>query len=221
MTSFAVGGLRPWPLALVDPRGLEAVVTRVPSWKWMERASRALTVEAGSMAATCKAPRTGAEVKAWGVRGTVSKSIALGAVVRHAQATHSDPVAAVCEAGDGVHVFDGKIVDVDRRTTGGFLRGTARLDGLDDWSGTSVRLDFQNEWIVAWLDDTPIATVPHLICLLDSVSGEAVGTETARYGQRVSLVVMPSPPVFTSDAGLRFVGPRAFGYDLDVVDPFS
>ena len=61
MTSFAIAGLQPWPLSLVDPRGVEAVVSRVPSWKWMERTSRVVTVETGSMAATCKAPRTGAQ----------------------------------------------------------------------------------------------------------------------------------------------------------------
>ncbi len=40
MTSVAVGDLRPYPCVLYDPRGIEAVVTKVPSWKWMERASR-------------------------------------------------------------------------------------------------------------------------------------------------------------------------------------
>ena len=110
-------------------------------------------------------------------------------------------------------------MDVERRTTGGFLRGRAELDGLDGSAGRSVTLEFQNEWLVAELDGTPIATVPHLICLLDSVSGEAVGTETARYGQRVALVGITAPELFTSDAGLRYVGPRALGYDLDPVDP--
>ena len=82
MTSFAVGGLQPWPLSLVDPRGIEAVISHVPTWKWMERASRALTVETGSMAATCKAPRSGAEVKQWGVPNTMSWAIGIGAAVR-------------------------------------------------------------------------------------------------------------------------------------------
>ena len=77
MTSFAIGGLQPWPLALVDPRGVEAIVTQVPTWKWMERASRALTIETGSMAATCKAPRSGAEVKRWGVANSMSFAIHL------------------------------------------------------------------------------------------------------------------------------------------------
>src|SRR5436190_17532204 len=40
MTSVAVGDLRPYPCALYDPRGLESIVTNVPSWKWMERVSR-------------------------------------------------------------------------------------------------------------------------------------------------------------------------------------
>ena len=221
MTSFAVGGLQPWPLSLVDPRGVEAVISQVPTWKWMERASRVLTVETGSMAATCKAPRTGAEVKRWGVPNTMSWAIDIGAAVRNARAAHDDPVAATCAATGGRELFRGKIVDVERRTTGGFLRGRARVDGLDDSAGTSVVLDFQNEWLIAELDGTPIATVPHLICLLDSVSGEAVGTETARYGQRVALLGITAPDLFTSDAGLRYVGPRAVGYDLDPVDPCS
>ncbi|MCP3854783.1 MAG: DUF917 domain-containing protein [Actinomycetia bacterium] len=220
MTSFAVGGLQPWPLALVDPRGIEAVITHAPTWKWMERASRSLTIEVGSIAATCKAPRTGREVKDWGIPNTATLSISLGEVVRQSRAEHRDPVTALCEANQGRVIFSGKLVDVERRATDGFLRGYAQLDGLDDWAGRTAGLDFQNEWSVAYVDNEAVATVPHLICMLDSVSGEAVGTETARYGQRVTLVVMPSPGVFTTPVGLDHVGPRAFGLDLDVVDPF-
>ena len=221
MTSFAIAGLQPWPLSLVDPRGVDAVIAHVPTWKWMERTSRVLTVETGSMAATCKAPRTGAEVKQWGVANSMSMAIELGAAVRIARAEHRDPVEAVLSATDGRRLFGGKIVDVERRTTGGFLRGKARIDGLDAWSDQTVELDFQNEWLVALLDGEPIATVPHLICLLDAESGEAIGTETARYGQRVAVVAMTAPDLFRSEAGLRFVGPRAMGYDLDPVDPLE
>ena len=56
MTSFAVGDLWPAPLSTVEPRGNEAIVSRVTSWKWMERASRKLCTEFGSLASTCKAP---------------------------------------------------------------------------------------------------------------------------------------------------------------------
>lgn len=221
MTSFAVAGLRPWPLSLVDPRGVEAVVSHVPTWKWMERASRALTIETGSMAATCKAPRSGAEVQQWSIHGTVSFSIEIGAAVREARAAHTDPIDAICATTNGRTLFGGKIVDVERRTTGGFLRGSTKIDGLDEWAGSRVELDFQNEWLIARRDGEAIATVPHLICLLDIVSGEAIGTETVRYGQRVALVGITAPELFSSEQGLRFVGPRAVGYDLDPVDPLG
>ena len=111
--------------------------------------------------------------------------------------------------------------DVERRATEGFLRGRTRFDGMDDWKGSALELNFQNEWIVAWLDGKPIAMSPDLICVLDSVSGEAVGTETIRYGQRVTVIALPPPPVFLSPKGLTHVGPRAFGYDLDFRSVFQ
>jgi DUF917 family protein len=35
MTSVAVGSLQPYPCALYDPRGIEAIVTKAPSWRWI------------------------------------------------------------------------------------------------------------------------------------------------------------------------------------------
>jgi len=221
MTSAAVGDLQPWPLAAVDPRGVETVVQRVPTWKWMERVSRKVCVEMGSTAATCKAPRTGAEVKRWGIPGTTTKAIAIGAAVRAAQARHDDPVAAVLAVEPGHVLFRGKIVDVERRTSEGFLRGRAVLEGTGEWRSAGLAIDFQNEWLVAWHDERALATVPDLICLLDAQSGHAVGTETARYGQRVVVMALPPPPVFMTPRGLSFVGPRAFGYDMDYRSVFA
>src|SRR6266404_1896217 len=129
MTSVAVGDLRPYPCVLYDPRGIEAVVTKVPSWKWMERVSRKICVEMGSIASTCKAPRTGLEVKDWGIHFTVSKAIGIGRRVRQAQRRHEDPVAAILDEGTGLLLFRGKVVDIARRTTEGYLRGRAVIDG--------------------------------------------------------------------------------------------
>jgi DUF917 family protein len=67
MTSVAVGDLCPHPCVLYDPRGIEVVVRKVPSWNFMERVSRKICVELGSIASTCKVPRTGREVRDWGI----------------------------------------------------------------------------------------------------------------------------------------------------------
>jgi len=225
MTSVAVGDLRPYPCALYDPRGLESIVTEVPSWKWMERVSRKICVEMGSIASTCKAPRTGSEVKDWGIHFTVSKAIGIGKRVREAQRRHEDPIAAILDEARGKQLFRGKVVDVARRATEGFLRGRCVIEGLDEDRGASLEIAFQNEWVVAWRmegdERKPIAMSPDLICVLDTVSGNAFGTETIRYGMRVTVVALPAPPVFLTPKGLEHVGPRAFGYDLDFRSVFE
>ncbi|MBE9638187.1 DUF917 domain-containing protein [Salipiger mangrovisoli] len=221
MTSFAIGGLSMFPLSLVDVRDNEVIVTRAESWKWMEKISRAVCTAVGSTAATCKAPRTGREVKDWGIHDTITQATELGRVVLEARARHDDPVAAVLDHAKGKQIFRGKIVDVDRTTTGGFLRGKTVIEGIDADRGATLELAFQNEWAVAFRDGAPVAMTPDLLCLLDSVSGSAIGTESVRYGQRVSVVALPAPEILTTPAGVAAVGPRAFGYDIDFRSVFQ
>jgi hypothetical protein len=220
MTSFAICDLPMAPLTLVDVRDNVVIVSRAASWKWMERLSRRACVEVGSIAATCKAPRTGREVKTCAILHSVSKAIHLGQTVEAARRGHRDPVQAVIEAEGGQRVFQGKIRDVERRTTEGFLRGAAAIDGLEVDKGHEFRLAFQNEFAVGWLDGEPVVTTPDLICVVDSVSGEAIGTETLRYGQRVAVIALPAAPILLTPKGLEHVGPRAFGYDLPFTSLF-
>src|ERR671926_1022930 len=75
MTSFAIHDLRMYPLTLADVRDNAVVVARAESWKWMERLSRTACVAVGSIAATCKAPRTGHEIKTCAILGSTTKAI--------------------------------------------------------------------------------------------------------------------------------------------------
>ncbi len=221
MNSFAIGDLPMFPQTLCDVRGLETVVAKVPSWKWMERVARKVCTEYGSTAATCKAPRSGREVKDWGVLYTTTKAIGIGNAVLAARKAHRDPIAAVLELEHGKHIFKGKISDVQRRATEGFLRGTAAVEGLDHYRGGRMTIEFQNEFTVCSVDGVARVMTPDLICVLDTVSGEAVGTETLRYGQRVSVIALPAAPVLLTAKGLQHVGPRAFGHDLEFRSVFA
>jgi uncharacterized protein len=151
----------------------------------------------------------------------VTQAIAIGRRVHAAQRRHEDPIAAILDEARGKLLFRGKVVDLARRTTEGFLRGRAVIDGLDEDRGSRLEIAFQNEWVVAWRDGAPFAMSPDLICVLDTVSGEAFGTETIGYGRRVSVIALPAPPVFLTPKGLEHVGPRAFGYDLDYRSVFA
>src|SRR3546814_20775496 len=57
-------------------------------------------------------------------------------------------------------VFKGKLTDVQRRATEGFLRGKAVLEGLDADRGRSMTLEFQNEFLVGPVDGRPVVMTP-------------------------------------------------------------
>jgi DUF917 family protein len=221
MTSFAIGDLPMFPLTLSDIRDNEVIVARAASWPWMERISRRICVAVGSIAATCKAPRTGLEVKQWGIAHSITRAIGIGRTVLAARARHADPIEAVTAHTGGKRLFGGKVVDVNRRTTEGFLRGMARIGGVDDDRGHDLVLEFQNEFALGRLDGAPHVMTPEIICVMDTIAGEAIGTETLRYGQRVTVVALPCAPILVTEKGLSLVGPRAFGYDLDFRSVFA
>lgn len=160
---------------------------------------------------------TGAQAREALVPGTLSLCGELGRTVREARAAHRDPVTALVARLGGAELFGGKVVDVSRRTEGGFARGEAVLEGSGDRQGERMVLRFQNENLVAVRDGTVVATVPDLICVLDAETGTAVTTETLRYGHRVRVIAAPCDPRWHTPAGLELVGPRYFGYDHDTV----
>ena len=220
MSSFVIRGLPLCPFAMADIRDNETLMLAGSDPIWVERINRRMCTEMGAITATCRPPRTGWQVKNHAVHGSVSRAIRLGEAVREARRYHLDPIKTVMDTEDGILLFRGKVVDVARRTTAGFVRGRASIDGSGEFSTSTFEVDFQNEFTVGWLDGDLCVMVPDLICILDADTGEAIGTETVRYGLRVGIVAIAAAEVLTEDSGLVFVGPRAFGYDLDYVSLF-
>jgi DUF917 family protein len=96
-------------------------------------------------------------------------------------------------------------------------RGEAVIAGVDKFDGQSLRIAFQNEFLVAQTDNDVLATTPDLITILDDETGEPITTEGLRYGFRVSVLSMAGDPRWRTAAGLAVVGPGYFGYDIPYV----
>ncbi|WP_431895290.1 DUF917 domain-containing protein [Nonomuraea sp. bgisy101] len=205
----ALYGVRASPMALADDKGNRSVLDTVGN-HWTERLARAATVEMGGSATTVLYAMDGAKARESMVPATLSLSAELGALVA---ARRGEAAAAVAERLGGRVLFAGKVLDVERRTQGGFARGTARLHG----GAGELRLSFQNEHLLAELDGVPVATTPNLICVLDQQTGDPVTTEALRYGHRVTVLAAPCDPRWLTPEGLALAGPRYFGYDLDPV----
>lgn len=212
----AIGGVRAAPMAMADERGNQLVLSTVNN-AWSERLARSGTVEMGCSAAVSLYVLTGKQAQEFMVPGTMSLCGRIGRDIRLARENHGDPVAAAVDVLSGRALFTGKVVDVERRTAGGFARGEALLRGLEEDLGARLELSFQNENLVAQRDGEVVASVPDLICVLDTETGEPVTTETLRYGLRVSVLGAPCDPRWRTAAGLDLVGPGYFGYEHDYV----
>ena len=103
---------------------------------------------------------------------------------------------------------------MQRATTGGFARGSLLIKSFS--SGDDIlKLEFQNENLVAYRGSKVIASVPNLITVVETESGLAVQTEDLRFGMRVSALAIPAPERLLTKEALEVVGPKAFGFDFE------
>jgi len=205
-----LAGISPSPYLMTDERG-NVIVLRPISGAWLERLARAAAVEFGGSAVAAEYAMTAEQARGATVRGTVSLAIKIG----EAMAAAADPVAALIAATGGFTLVSGKVTDVERRTTKGFVRGSVVIEGLGDDAGRLLRLELQNENLVALEQGTVRASVPDLISVLDSETADAIATERVKYGQRVTVIAMACDPIWRTLPGLQMAGPHAFGYDFD------
>jgi DUF917 family protein len=212
--AMEIAGISPSPAVMTDERG-NVIVFRATDGDWMERMERASAVEFGGMAWSSEYQLTVAQAKAGAVvNHAVSLAIRLGTIVIEAE---HDPTGTLAREIRAARLIVGKVVDVERRTTRGFVRGSATIEGLDEDAGRALRLEIQNENLVALEGDRALAMVPDIITVLDSESAEAISTERLRYGQRVTVIAFPCDPVWRTARGMELAGPRHFGYDLEYV----
>jgi DUF917 family protein len=209
-------GVKATPMAIADEKGNSAVINTVSN-RWTETLARTLTIDMGCSAMIAIFPMTGKEVKETCVLNTISLLERIGRTIREARTRHADPVDAVRQATDGFLIWRGKVGDVERRTETGFARGEATIAGVDEYDGQSLRIAFQNEFLVAQTANQVLATTPDLITVLDDETGEPITTEGLRYGFRVSVLSMPGDRRWRTPEGLKVVGPGYFGYDIPYV----
>ena len=215
MKTFFVYGVPCCPMAIADEKGNTVVIPETISPAWAERLARAITVQMGCVACYAVAPMTAEQVRRTAVLNTLSLARNLGDAVITARVRGEDPIESILGTCPGKILFNGKIADVDRRTTAGFARGSLSIEGLADYNGERLAIEFQNENLIARRDGQVVCTVPDLICVVDSETGEPVTTELLRYGLRVTVLGFPAPNLWTTPEGLAVAGPRVFGYDTD------
>ncbi|MDI7247548.1 MAG: DUF917 domain-containing protein [Bacillota bacterium] len=216
MVTFHLAGASATPMVMTDEKG-NLVLFSTISNHWTEALARSATVVMGGSAMIAIYPLTGRQVKDAAIGGIVTLAQRIGEAIRRSRIESRDPLAAVLEVTGGLRLFKGKIVDVSRKTAGGFVRGEALFEGIDDYRGKTLRLQFQNENLIAVSNGRVLASVPDLITVLDAETAKPVTTETLKYGYRAIVIGIPCNARWRTPKGIETVGPRYFGYDIDYV----
>lgn len=215
MTTYMIYGAPACPSAIADERGNRVVFSSVEDGHWLERLARAATISMGGHAGVATTPMSGSFCRQVIIPGTLTLAREIGLAIDEAVRSKSRACDGVLAVTGGQRYLTGKVIDVERRNTQGFARGSLTLEGTGSDAGRRIRIDFQNENLVLWEDSEPRATVPDLITLLTTERGEPLTTELVSYGCRADVLVLPCADLIRTDRALQVVGPRAFGFDID------
>lgn len=215
MTTFTLAGLSVSPISLADEKGNRIVFETVTN-QVGETLVRNSAMHLGLANALAAYPMTAAQAKDAAVWGSMEYCNEVGGLLQAIQRQESGGWEQFLEYTEGKVVFEGKIIDVDRRTTTGFARGTVVVEAFDDPTCT-MQIEIQNELLLAMEDGRPVVTPPDLICMLDLETADPITTETIAYGQRVRILGLPCADNWNRAGMLDVVGPAAFGYDVDSV----
>lgn len=217
MVTFTIGGIDSCPMALTDEKG-NSVLYRTISNKWTEELARAVTMSCGGAVTVALYPMSGKQLKEYGVKNILTRSQRLGEAIRTVKDNEGEtPEEHFLKFTEGYKLFKGKISDVLRETRGAFNFGRVLIDGIGEYKGRSAYVDFQNENLLACVDDEILATVPDLICLVDAETFSPVTTDALKYGKRVYVIALQCFELWRTEAGIELVGPRYFGCETDYI----
>lgn len=214
-------GVSATPFVIVDEH-LNSIIVETADAKTAEDFVRSIAMHMGLSCIVSGYPMSGAEVKRATIHNTMTEALSIGRAIREGR-NSANPAQSLVQSlndsptyGFGKILFDGKIVDLKRETTGGFAVGHCFMEGIDD-SNEKFELIFQNENLVGTKNGQRIAMVPDLITVVESETVEPIPTELLRYGQRVKVIGTVAPKLLRSKKALEYVHPRCFGFDFEYV----
>jgi DUF917 family protein len=221
--TFHIYGVSGTPMVVTNDHNDQTLIESHDNYmaEWL---ARGITIRMGGVAYIAEYAMDGATAKRVSIAGTIGIGLKIGRAIRHAREQHIDPFAHLIDVLSGTTyspakvIFTGKIVEVFRRTSEGFAKGTMKIQEIESNSAADAELleiEFQNENLIARSQRGVLAVVPDLICVLDAETAEPITTEELRYGQRVKVMAVSVPPIMRTPAALDVWGPRHFGFDID------
>ncbi|KAA0966355.1 DUF917 domain-containing protein [Sporosarcina sp. ANT_H38] len=216
MVTFHLDGLKPELVTIADEKGNTITIEPVDG-HWSETLSRTVTVAMGGSSIVSDYGVTGKQAKKSVIPGTLTLARKIGELLKQQRNGKVHPIERMLTLLDGHQLFKGKAAEIKRGIEGGFTRGRAVFEGIEENDQDTCVLFFQNEHLLAEINNKPIAMTPDLIAVLDEETGMPITTEGLRYGARVVIVAFPANERWRTPIGIETAGPRYFNYPYDYI----
>lgn len=207
--TWAVANVPMTPMALCQANG-QVLLVEDGSPDELERTVRTIVSILGGWATAALCPTEVSVAAAAANLGGVARALTLGSA--HSRLPAKPTQTQVGEALGGRVLGAGRIRDVDRQShPSGFGRGGITL--VDETQGTVLRVESENELLLAMADGEVVATCPDILCLLQARTALPLSVDRVQVGDDVMLLTLPGPEWWLAPERLPAVSPRAFGLD--------
>jgi DUF917 family protein len=202
------------PALLVNPAG-EVFLAQSHSAESLERIMRAALPEYGGWGLFVSRPFSAAEIDGHFIAGTASRAVSLGQALR--RAPHQARGPEIAQALGGRLLGSGAVAEVVRHPRKGAFGGGS-LFLADNRSGAIVRVEYQNEYLLAAIDGRVAVTCPDLLIVVDPRLRQLIRPDGIRPRMEVAVVALEGPGWWKqNDRRLAKVSPRAFGLAQDPI----
>lgn len=214
-STFYLNGISITPMAVASEFGDVVIVKDVVDDFRAESIVRSIAIASKNQVGVTDHLSTGKSLKGAVIREAISDALKIGRSYREAKEQGLDVAEAIARAGNGYVVFKGRVEALCWEDKEGFTVGETRIKGENEFSGSSYKIVFKNENIVAWRDGEVDITVPDLICLMDRERKEPLTNPDFKVGTPVSVIGLPAPEEWKTTKGLKVLGPRSLGFKFD------
>lgn len=203
-----------YPMGIATKFGEKLVIQNVQNDLRAEDIVRAIAVASDNLVGVADHANIGKVIRDSLIPDMITYAQDIGAIMRKAKEKATDAAEAIADAKDGKLLFRGTVSELPWEMKGGFNIGEIHLAGNGDFAGETYKIWFKNENIMGYRNGEVDVTAPDLICMIGE-DGEPLTTPDYGIGQKMTVIALPSPEIWTTPEGLDCFGPKHFGFDVE------
>lgn len=209
MDVFSVFNVPICPLIAMNLQGEFLILGEVKETKKIEDTLRKFFSVSGGCGLVIGYPVQVRQFKKVAAQHTISESLKLGRLA-NSNLSPQEKIEALKKDFQARIIFKGVVRSIKQKKREGFFCGEAIVKNKTK----SCLIYFQNENLIAKVNGKTVATVPHLIVLLDNKILAGIHNTELKRGRKVVVAVLPAKNYWLTPKGKELFGPKAFGFQM-------